>query len=103
YRSASHLTCLPPPPRRSSDLAPPLTRWADGLALAAECDGALVVIEMDETRHDSLLFLRDALARNRTPILGSVLNRSGRYWPRSRSEEHTSELQSRENLVCRLL
>lgn len=63
--------------------APPLTRWADGLALAAECDGALVVIEMDETRHDSLLFLRDALARNRTPILGSVLNRSGRYWPRS--------------------
>src|SRR5690606_40213266 len=29
------------------------------------------------------------------------------YWPpdqyRARSEEHTSELQSRENLVCRLL
>src|SRR5690606_40937294 len=24
-------------------------------------------------------------------------------WPTSRSEEHTSELQSRENLVCRLL
>src|SRR5690606_41725110 len=24
-------------------------------------------------------------------------------WQRSRSEEHTSELQSRENLVCRLL
>src|SRR5690606_40329593 len=24
-------------------------------------------------------------------------------WPRLRSEEHTSELQSRENLVCRLL
>src|SRR5690606_41940732 len=24
-------------------------------------------------------------------------------WLRSRSEEHTSELQSRENLVCRLL
>src|SRR5690606_9381644 len=29
-----------------------------------------------------------------------------RYWPefgQARSEEHTSELQSRENLVCRLL
>src|SRR5690606_42137275 len=26
-----------------------------------------------------------------------------RYSPSSRSEEHTSELQSRENLVCRLL
>src|SRR5436309_10527557 len=26
-----------------------------------------------------------------------------RNWTSSRSEEHTSELQSRENLVCRLL
>src|SRR5215475_15291090 len=26
-----------------------------------------------------------------------------RPWPAVRSEEHTSELQSRENLVCRLL
>src|SRR5438067_7199206 len=26
-----------------------------------------------------------------------------RYWPFSRSEEHTSELQSRFDLVCRLL
>src|SRR5690606_42123546 len=31
-----------------------------------------------------------------TPIITSAL-------PASRSEEHTSELQSRENLVCRLL
>src|SRR5690606_41042563 len=30
-------------------------------------------------------------------------NRSTRGAPLSRSEEHTSELQSRENLVCRLL
>src|SRR5207302_8784243 len=29
--------------------------------------------------------------------------RVGRTWPPTRSEEHTSELQSRENLVCRLL
>lgn len=62
---------------------PAITRWSDGLTLAAESDGALVVIEMDETRIDSLNFLRDALDRNRTPILGSVLNRSGRYWPRA--------------------
>src|SRR5690606_41028271 len=27
----------------------------------------------------------------------------GLVWPDVRSEEHTSELQSRENLVCRLL
>src|SRR5436309_12310600 len=34
------------------------------------------------------------------PTEASVLARSGEF---RRSEEHTSELQSRENLVCRLL
>src|SRR5208283_5718129 len=28
---------------------------------------------------------------------------SNRCWPRSRSEEHTSELQSHHDIVCRLL
>src|SRR5688572_32076681 len=32
-----------------------------------------------------------------------VSNRDGRDWDWSRSEEHTSELQSQSNLVCRLL
>src|SRR6266511_4686132 len=31
------------------------------------------------------------------------LGRETPHWPAERSEEHTSELQSRENLVCRLL
>src|SRR5690606_18690810 len=34
-------------------------------------------------------------------IVAAVILLSGLLWPRS--EEHTSELQSRENLVCRLL
>src|SRR5690606_39757422 len=34
---------------------------------------------------------------------GTVLRRSGWTKEMFRSEEHTSELQSRENLVCRLL
>src|SRR5690606_40730494 len=36
---------------------------------------------------------------------GPLGDTAGRRWPRKsrRSEEHTSELQSRENLVCRLL
>src|SRR5690606_42156529 len=40
----------------------------------------------------------------RLPLRGTGRRRarSGR-WIRARSEEHTSELQSRENLVCRLL
>src|SRR5690606_40934862 len=38
-------------------------------------------------------------------ICVSGYNPMWRYpsWPAMRSEEHTSELQSRENLVCRLL
>src|SRR5271165_7610158 len=43
----------------------------------------------DATVHDKLSLLHR---------LGQWLRRTGR-----RSEEHTSELQSRENLVCRLL
>src|SRR5690606_41288939 len=39
------------------------------------------------------------------PAPGKQTARHGRavFFGRSRSEEHTSELQSRENLVCRLL
>src|SRR5690606_41836624 len=41
----------------------------------------------------------------REVVIGVPLNRLffHRRVPRLRSEEHTSELQSRENLVCRLL
>src|SRR5690606_42144180 len=35
--------------------------------------------------------------------LGNVLSANLGQAPATRSEEHTSELQSRENLVCRLL
>src|SRR2546430_4546764 len=40
---------------------------------------------------------RHARSRNRARAVGAVLR------PRPRSEEHTSELQSQSNLVCRLL
>src|SRR5690606_41828570 len=45
------------------------------------------------TRHLSSTWLRAS----------SLLHRFGRHVDEARSEEHTSELQSRENLVCRLL
>src|SRR5215475_15156786 len=51
----------------------------------------------------STLFPYTTLFRSR-PCRRSALRpgcRAPRAWPRS--EEHTSELQSRENLVCRLL
>src|SRR5207302_9447296 len=84
---------LPPPPalhpfptRRSSDLGPiaklrgrvPLSRW---LYIAHVSVGALAC---------------GVIASH----VGSQMRSHRR---RARSEEHTSELQSRENLVCRLL
>src|SRR5690625_6551372 len=38
-----------------------------------------------------------------SPTGPSDTTRAGRLWRVSRSEEHTSELQSRGHLVCRLL
>src|SRR5690606_41439577 len=53
------------------------------------------------------LSLHDALPISLSPSLHSLMeSASVSTWPRAysfRSEEHTSELQSRENLVCRLL
>src|SRR5437870_13013067 len=43
-----------------------------------------------------------AHARNRRRCCGTKFDRSCPCW-RNRSEEHTSELQSRGHLVCRLL
>src|SRR5579883_3581382 len=50
------------------------------------------------------LSLHDALpiSSSTPPSNGHSCAGHGR-WPTRRSEEHTSELQSRENLVCRLL
>src|SRR5688572_33021415 len=50
---------------------------------------------------------RDDSLRDRTAAGGAhsrrALRASGEPEPRARSEEHTSELQSQSNLVCRLL
>src|SRR3712207_8609210 len=49
--------------------------------------------------------LMDALGLEKTSLVGISMGGaiSLGYAPRSRSEEHTSELQSRQYLVCRLL
>src|SRR6266511_6279626 len=50
------------------------------------------------------LSLHDALPICWKMVPPLVLSHPGaKFSPTSRSEEHTSELQSRENLVCRLL
>src|SRR2546430_11724561 len=57
--------------------------------------------------HDALPILSDRaqLPGLRPRRRGSMGPATGRFdeLPRSRSEEHTSELQSQSNLVCRLL
>jgi Mrp family chromosome partitioning ATPase len=63
--------------------APPVLDYSDGLDLAAASDGALVVIEMDRTRVGGLQYLRSAIERRHAVLLGSLLNRTGRYWPRA--------------------
>src|SRR5690606_40225064 len=84
------------PTRRSSDLD---TTYLEDKAVLIARDGA---------RRD----IRASAAPLRTPageMIGSVLafqditNSRSLQRQLARSEEHTSELQSRENLVCRLL
>src|SRR5690606_40774667 len=79
------------PTRRSSDLRALLPSPLDAMRKAATSRGALI---------DRLL-----------PFLSTIRGYRAEYFrldfvaglTTARSEEHTSELQSRENLVCRLL
>src|SRR5256886_9067020 len=52
---------------------------------------------------DSLAALRERVARDSTDGAGWLLVGRGYLQLAERSEEHTSELQSQSNLVCRLL
>src|SRR5690606_41590185 len=94
---------LPPPPRptlfpyttlfRSMPVAP--CKAALGRPFCCPRTGAGVALRSACMAHDVLSPLFDkASVANKTPFLPYEV---------PRSEEHTSELQSRENLVCRLL
>src|SRR5690606_41830215 len=99
--SARHLCLHSFPTRRSSDLSRrgwwPFGDDRRGTAadLRACPDGTLVRRTSDPYRHvaERLLFDDRDLA-----VLCRIADDQ-----KDRSEEHTSELQSRENLVCRLL
>src|SRR5690606_40247376 len=79
------------PTRRSSDL-----ETIDKVILAIEEEGASKIAEM--LQDDDV---RDAMARGVNDAIVDFLRKP--VTDVLRSEEHTSELQSRENLVCRLL
>src|SRR5690606_41709821 len=85
-RSVAHRVLHSFPTRRSSDLA----------VLGPESEPLVAVAE-----HDAAEAALRVLQGKIHVARGGVMLEVG-YFP-LRSEEHTSELQSRENLVCRLL
>src|SRR5438552_994202 len=101
--SAHHPALHSFPTRRSSDLIRPLstalpspptaTRWPQ---LAPIEQSGFGIPSPDKRK----LLSRDTGA----PCRQSLFLATERHWrPRARSEEHTSELQSPDHLVCRLL
>src|SRR5690606_40712849 len=86
FRSSEYSTWLAPSP------APPSSRLQNCESYAGE--GALRI----QTSAGGWSQTRVQLPE---PVNEGELH--ARFWAKVRSEEHTSELQSRENLVCRLL
>src|SRR5690606_41908676 len=95
--SGGHRALHPSPTRRSSDL---LGQTQTKLEQRAESTARMRAVST---------FLRRHLEQANPVLLFQFGVPAGRYFYGSdqeliwRSEEHTSELQSRENLVCRLL
>src|SRR5690606_39536407 len=90
------------PTRRSSDLGfPALATTSAGFAFSQGLpdSGDTVVVGRDET----LAHIASITAAVDLPVSADFMSGYGLDPEDVRSEEHTSELQSRENLVCRLL
>src|SRR5688572_31196841 len=81
-------------PTRST-LFPYTTLFRSGGGSGGPRSPVLAVAELDEQRDDGVE--HDPLGREQFPHVADEL------LGRDRSEEHTSELQSQSNLVCRLL
>src|SRR5690606_39925552 len=94
-RFASHLDLHSFPTRRSSDLS------SRALSLLRERLKRLWASEISKALKAAMAFgAKESKFRIITSGVGPVATAT--FWC-LRSEEHTSELQSRENLVCRLL
>src|SRR5690606_41609162 len=101
--AAYHRYPPPIPTRRSSDLRLDLLALT-GVQRAAEAHRAhRDPLEMlpAARQHQQPALAREQVERRQQPVLARAqLQRLAAA--QERSEEHTSELQSRENLVCRL-
>src|SRR5690606_40079853 len=102
--SVFYATCVPRslhsfPTRRSSDLQDATRPGAGERRRQHAVHGAEFAREPEFADE---LVPRQRLARQ-LPARGKDAERNRQVEAAARSEEHTSELQSRENLVCRLL
>src|SRR5207249_11150508 len=97
HRSSSHPHLHSFPTRRSSDLAPslPFERPVDKTSFSR----ASVPVRIDSSLRAKL----ETLARQYDVSLPVLLFAGWQALVWRRSEEHTSELQSRFDIVCRLL
>jgi succinoglycan biosynthesis transport protein ExoP len=55
--------------------APPMTRYADALALGSLSDGVVLVLEAANTRREAALMAVENLRSSKIPVLGAVLNK----------------------------
>src|SRR5690606_41889747 len=99
----TYLHTHPFPTRRSSDLGR-VVKKADGSE-----DVAIMMVEAEATENSWNLIKAGAVKPSEEIVAGGLeaakpfLKKLVEAQAEMRSEEHTSELQSRENLVCRLL
>src|SRR5690606_41694167 len=91
------------PTRRSSDLQTPeipeTCQW--GMFLRNHDELTLEMVTHEERDYMYRVYARDEQARVNLGIRRRLVPLLGSHRHKVRSEEHTSELQSRENLVCR--
>ena len=55
--------------------APPLSRYADAIALGRLSDGVVLVLEAESTRREAARIAVENLRSSRIPVLGAVLNK----------------------------
>src|SRR5690606_41667436 len=101
---------MPPPPRSSASRSLCFHRPAPTEIYTLSLHDALPIFILSDEAYQDMDAAEQANTYGffRIEIADSAGNTSknivvGGYFTQFRSEEHTSELQSRENLVCRLL
>ena len=55
--------------------APPISRYADAIALGRLSDGVVLVLEAESTRREAARIAVENLRASRIPVLGAVLNK----------------------------